>query len=145
MAGRSLPVEDEWKARALVFRGQRQAVLAANLANADTPGYRARDASFAQALQGATGAAGALGMNTTSAAHARGAAVAIPRSTLDFAATLQPVAPVQPRLDGNTVEPDRERGAFVSNSVLYQFALSLVDDELKEFRMASSDPLKQSP
>ncbi len=142
MAGRSLPVEDEWKARALVFRGQRQALLAANLANADTPGYRAHDASFAQALQGATGA---LGMNTTSAAHARGGAVVIPRSTLDFAATLQPVAPVQPRLDGNTVEPDRERGAFVSNSVLYQFALSLVDDELKEFRMASSDPLKQSP
>jgi flagellar basal-body rod protein FlgB len=131
----STTAEDDWKSRALIFRGQRQGMLASNIANADTPGHKARDASFAQALEQVS--TGPLALKTTSASHAGGSTLGMSRSTLDFASYVQPV---QPRLDGNTVEPDRERAAFASNSILYQFALSLVDDELKEFKMAASDP-----
>ncbi|MBX9794117.1 MAG: flagellar basal body rod protein FlgB, partial [Burkholderiaceae bacterium] len=58
-------------------------------------------------------------------------------STLSFARF---VVPTQSSLDGNTVDMDRERSAFAQNAIMYQFALNSLDDEWKEFKMASSDP-----
>ncbi len=128
--------DDDWKATALVFRGQRQALIASNIANADTPGYQARDITFSAALDQASRANPTPPLATTSPGHLAQELVA-PRSTLQFA---QYAVPSQTSLDSNTVDMDRERGAFAQNSILHQLAVASLDDELKEFKMAVSDP-----
>lgn len=110
----------------------RQTALTNNIANADTPGYAARDFDFAQALQAATGAQLAAGtaaakttMVRTNAAHA-----ATGVST-DGTPTLLYRLPVETALDGNTVEPDVERAAFVDNSLRYQEGLKFMTNQIK--------------
>lgn len=132
--------DDDWKAKALIFRGKRQELLASNIANADTPNYKARDVSFKDSLQRelATSAKGAPAPTNTGAGSQMDTDSLIPaQSTLSFARF---VVPVQSNLDGNTVDMDRERSAFAQNAVMYQLATISLDDEWKEFRMASSDP-----
>lgn len=130
--------DDDFAGRALLFRAQRQALLAGNIANADTPGYKALDVSFEDSLRQAssatTPAAGALA--TTAQGHIATSAQATV-STLAFA---RYVEPEQPRLDGNTADMDRERGEFSKNAILYRFAVMTLDDESKEFKQAASDP-----
>lgn len=128
--------DDDWKAAALVFRGQRQALIASNIANADTPHYQARDINFSAALEEASRARPATPIATTSPGHLAPELVA-PRSTLQFA---QYAVPSQTALDGNTVDLDRERASFAQNSILHQLAVTSLDDELKEFKMAIADP-----
>ena len=130
------PADDDWKATALVFRGQRQALIASNIANADTPGYQARDMSFSAALEQATRITPTAPLTTTSPGHLAPDLVA-PRSTMQFA---QYAVPSQTNLDSNTVDMDRDRGSFAQNSILHQLAVASLDDELKEFKMAVSDP-----
>lgn len=134
-AARGDAMDEDWKATALVFRGKRQALLASNIANADTPHYQARDISFSAALEQVSRARQAS-MSVTSPRH-MAADIVSPRTTLEFAqSTLQS----QPSLDGNTVDLDRERASFAQNSILHQLAVTSLDDELKEFRMAITDP-----
>ena len=103
---------------ALNLRAQRQEVLAANIANADTPNYKARDIDFAAALKSAMGAAGGpLGMARTSPRHLDSAGGAMTQAALKYRTT------VQPSLDGNTVDPDIERAHFSENVIHYQFLL----------------------
>lgn len=135
-AGAASAPEDDWKTKALLFRAQRQTLLASNIANADTPHYRARDMDFSAALEQATRAVPASRLATTSPQHLS-ADVGLERSTLEFA---QFVQPAQTNLDGNTVDLDLERAAFAQNAILYQLAITSLDDELKEFKQASSDP-----
>ncbi len=130
--------DDEWRATALRFRAERQSLLASNIANADTPGYAARDASFSSALEKAQDSAIRPQMSTTSGRHI-GLAPSATISTLELAWMS---TSVQPSADQNTVNPDRERSEFAKNVVLYQLALESLGDELKEFKLASSDPLK---
>lgn len=130
------PSDDEWRATALVFRGQRQALIASNIANADTPHYEARDISFSAALEDASRARPVAPMATTAPGHLAPDLVA-PRSTLQFA---EYALPAQTNLDGNTVDLDRERASFAQNSILHQLAVASLDDELKEFKMAITDP-----
>ncbi|WP_423461147.1 flagellar basal body rod protein FlgB [Ottowia sp. VDI28] len=130
---RPAAVDDDFNARALLLRGQRQALLASNIANADTPGYRAQDIDFKEALRSATEPT--MKLSSTSTAHLP--TTETPQSTLAFA---RYALSAQPSLDGNTVDMDRERASFAQNSILYQFAVSNLDDEYKEFKMASSDP-----
>ncbi len=102
---------------ALNLRAQRQEVLAANIANADTPHYKARDIDFAAALRSAMGAAGGpLDLARTSPRHLDGAGGAVQ-------AALKYRGAVQPSLDGNTVDPDIERAHFSENVIHYQFLL----------------------
>ena len=129
-------IDDDWKATALVFRGQRQALIASNIANADTPNYQARDISFSAALEDASRVRPAAPMATTSPGHLAPSLVA-PRSTLQFA---QHALQSQTGLDSNTVDMDRERASFAQNSILHQLAVASLDDELKEFKMAITDP-----
>ena len=113
---------------ALRLRTLRQEMLTGNLVNADTPGYLARDFDFAAELQRALAGQGAragLGMATTHAAHLAGRP---PRS--------EPVqalyrTPVQPAIDGNTVDPDLERGHFVKNSFFTESAISFLSSTLR--------------
>ncbi len=115
--------------RALSLRAQRQAVLAANLANADTPNYKARDLDFAAALKAATGAAGGpLALARTSPRHLPGEA-----GVADAGRFLRYRAAVQPSLDGNTVDPNVERAHFAENALHYQF---LLERAMSTFRSA---------
>lgn len=112
---------------ALKLRAQRQAVLAANLANADTPNYKARDLDFARVLKGAMGS-GALPLTRTAAGHLPAAA-----SAGNAMARLQYRGVVQPSLDGNTVDPNIERAHFADNALHYQF---LLERAMSTFRSA---------
>ncbi len=120
----------DFHANALLLRSQRQQVIASNIANADTPGYVARDFDFAQALKNASGSGlgGGAAMQATDARHLRlGGAPAgsAPRPALAY--TVQ----TQPSLDGNTVDLDRERASFVDNSVRYESTLRFINGHVK--------------
>lgn len=115
---------------ALALRQERQEVLASNIANADTPNYKARDFDFSQALENALApnASSALGpthLSLTSARHIPGAAYPLPSTHLKYR------QPMQPALDGNTVEMDVERMAFAENTMQYQTSLSLISQRIK--------------
>lgn len=113
-------------AKALKLRAQRQAILAANLANADTPNYKARDFDFAIALKSAL-AGGVLPLTRTAAGHLPGTASAGTTVRLQYRSV------VQPSLDGNTVDPNLERAHFADNALHYQF---LLERAMSTFRSA---------
>lgn len=130
---------DEWRGEAMVMRGRRMAILASNIANADTPGYRARDIGFADAMQQAMSRGTAPQLDTRSAQHLPMTSVSPGRSTLELATYVQPD---QPRLDNNTVDLDRQRAGFAQNVVLYELAKLVYEDEFNEFKDAAADPMK---
>ncbi|HZF17236.1 MAG TPA: flagellar basal body rod protein FlgB [Steroidobacteraceae bacterium] len=105
---------------ALMARARRAGVLAANLANADTPNYKARDIDFGNALEGA-GTQGDLALATTVAAHLGDTANAPAGGDLKYR------IPFQPSLDGNTVETPVEMAAFSENAVRYQASLMFIN------------------
>lgn len=115
---------------ALQLRARRQSILAANLANADTPNYKARDLDFASALRGAVGATGgALPLARTASGHIAPA----PMAATTGVGALKYRAAVQPSLDGNTVDPNVERAHFAENAMHYQF---LLERAMSTFRSA---------
>jgi flagellar basal-body rod protein FlgB len=114
-------------ARALQLETRRTELLASNLANADTPNYKARDIDFRTALANAGGASsGTLTLRATDNQHlgARGAA-----ATHD--PELQYRVPLAPSLDGNTVDAQLEQAAFAENSVRYQATLTFLNSKLR--------------
>ena len=127
---------------ALQVFSQRAQVLAANLANEDTPGYKARDINFRAALaaadpQAAAGAAssGQLQMTTdnTKDVTATGAANAGGISTAQF---LKYRVPLAPSLDGNTVSSQLEEAKFAQNTVRYQAALTFLEQRFTQLKTA---------
>lgn len=113
---------------ALNLRAARQELLAANIANADTPNYKARDIDFARALQGALGGDGAqLPLATTAAAHLQGGA-----GETVMGAPVQFRIPTQPSADGNTVEMDTERAQFADNALRYEASVRFISDKAKD-------------
>jgi flagellar basal-body rod protein FlgB len=108
-------------AEALKVRGQRTEVLARNLANADTPGYQARDLDFRAALAAAGGADAPVAMRATNAHHI-GAADAGESASPH----LKYRVPLAPSLDGNTVDVQMEQAAFAENAVRFQATLSFL-------------------
>ena len=115
--------------QALRIRDQRQQVLASNIANADTPNYKARDLDFKAALQGALQAAPAAAGGTTLATTAPGHLAARPGLAAD--AGLLYRTPAQGSVDGNTVDMDAERAAFADNTVHYEFNLTRISQQIK--------------
>jgi flagellar basal-body rod protein FlgB len=109
---------------ALKVRGQRTEVLARNLANADTPGYQARDLDFRAALAQASGSADAPVALTTT--HANQIATAIDASG-ETTANLKYRVPLAPALDGNTVDVQMEQANFAENAVRFQATLSFLN------------------
>jgi flagellar basal-body rod protein FlgB len=112
---------------ALKLRTYRHELLSANLVNADTPNYKARDIDFRQALQmHLTGQLpkNSLGMDVTHRMHIAGRITATGPQQLFR-------VPVQPSADGNTVDPDIERGHFVKNSMMTEASLSFLGSTLK--------------
>ena len=108
-------------AQALTLRAQRTGVLAANLANADTPNYKARDVDFRTALA-SEAQQGQVTLERTNAAHAGGGAI----GGFDDV-TLKYRIPSQPSLDGNTVDEQAEKSEFASNAVRYMASLSFME------------------
>jgi flagellar basal-body rod protein FlgB len=116
------PFEQALKARAL-----RNEVLSSNIANADTPNYKARDIDFGTALREASGG---LAMQRTNALHrAAGGSVSAP-------ADVKYRVPTQPTLDGNTVETDVEQAAFAENALMYRASLQFINGQIRTLRYA---------
>jgi flagellar basal-body rod protein FlgB len=120
----------EFQGQALRLRSQRQGLIASNIANADTPGFVARDFDFAQALREATAALpGAPGSAQTLArsntGHLGGGAAGAGTPTLNYA------TPSQTNLDRNTVDMDRERAAFADNAVKYEATLRFINGHVR--------------
>ena len=114
--------------QALRTRDQRQQVLASNIANADTPNYKARDLDFKATLQSAlsgAGNTGGLSVTTTVKGHIAG------KSGLNADAGLLYRTPAQGSVDGNTVDMDAERAAFAENAVHYEFNLTRISQQIK--------------
>ena len=121
----------DFHAKALVLRADRQRTIASNIANADTPGYAARDMSFADAMRDAAGSAGTV-VSTQSRSNARHIALASTGSARNDEGAGQGYAvQTQPRLDGNSVDLDRERAAFADNAVRYEATLRFINSQSK--------------
>lgn len=131
----------DFHGKALVLRSERQRTIASNIANADTPGYQARDFDFKSAMQEAVGSQDARGLEqprpglTGSGLSPQAAAVPgathpmhlrIPQS-LDETRGMGYRAQTQPAMDNNSVDMDRERGAFVDNAVRYESTLRFIN------------------
>ncbi|NQZ91287.1 MAG: flagellar basal body rod protein FlgB [Moritella sp.] len=109
-------------------RERRAEVLASNIANADTPGFKARDLSFKDALASATQGS-SFNLSKTSERHISGG-----RS---MASDLQYRIPNQPDTgDGNTVDVQTERTNFMQNSMEYQASLSFLSSKIQTMRKA---------
>lgn len=119
-------------ATALRVRGQRAELIAQNLANADTPNYKARDIDFRAALAAASGNAapgGALRLATTQGAHVAGVAGGAPEGPGAMAGQFR--TPLAPALDGNTVETQVEQAAFAENAVRFQATLTFLNSRFR--------------
>jgi len=102
---------------ALTLRSERMGVIASNIANAATPGYKARDIDFNAALGARL-------------AQARGSVTADPQAGMVWR------TPTMPSLDGNTVELSREQVAFAENAVAYSATLSFVTGKVSTITRA---------
>lgn len=122
----------DFHSKALVVRAERQRVIASNIANADTPGYIARDVNFRAAMAEATNNSKTPGSMTSSSMSSKqtnnrhiplsgGSGLLGNPSSLAFAAQ------TQPSMDGNSVDLDRERSSFVDNSVRYEATLRFIN------------------
>ena len=107
---------------ALNLRGYRQELLASNIANADTPHYKARDIDFKTAFSKALADRdpGALGLRQTSSRHLAGA----PGAQFDQLAQYR--TEYQSAVDGNTVNMDIERSAFADNAIHMEASLTFI-------------------
>jgi flagellar basal-body rod protein FlgB len=160
-----LDAEFAFGREALDVRATRQALISSNIANADTPGYQARDVDFAASLAGAlrqSGAAGTAGtaagntqplamaqpagvtsgmqMATTTSGHMAGDAKLIPSGgpADTYKSQLMYRVPVQPALDGNTVDLDTERVQFADNALHFESGMTVVSQQIKTMLSAIS-------
>ena len=101
--------------KALALRSQRLSLLASNIANASTPGYKARDIDFESALKEAT-------------TRGRGNSIADVSKAVDDSMGYR--VPLQPSLDGNTVELSTEQTLFAENAVKYRTTLSFLEGRI---------------
>lgn len=104
----------DFHAQALLLRSERQRLIASNIANADTPGYVARDFDFSRALREATSGA-SVGQR--------------PQSGSELA--LRYATNSQNSMDSNTVDMDRERASFADNTVKYEATLRFITRSMR--------------
>lgn len=117
-------------AQALGIESRRSQLLAANLANSDTPNFKARDVDFKAALASAKEPrGGSLPLRLTQGAHQ-------PAAASDNDPTLLYRVPLAPALDGNTVDPQLEQAAFAENAVRYQATLTMLNSRLRSLMTA---------
>lgn len=115
----------DFQAQALSLRSERQRLIASNIANADTPGYVARDIKFSQALAEATGGNPAATLATSRPGHIAAPTGAAAESRLLYASASQT------SIDNNTVDMDRERASFADNSIKYEATLRFINSSVR--------------
>ncbi len=114
--------------QSLKFRALRNQVLASNIANADTPNYKARDIDFGAAMKSARHET--ISMTRTSDLHKQAG------SSADNGTPSLYRVPHQASLDGNTVETDVEQAEFAENALYYRASLAFVDGQIRGLRYA---------
>ncbi|AET90454.1 flagellar basal body rod protein FlgB [Caballeronia cordobensis] len=140
---------------ALDVRAYRQELLSSNIANADTPGYKARDVDFSTALAGALKHGGGASNNATLkmaqpvSVSASGAMAVTSKGHMSGASTLTASGgpsddygklayrvPNQPSLDGNTVDLDAERVQFADNALHFEAGMTVLSSQIKSMLSA---------
>ncbi|MGM0450269.1 MAG: flagellar basal body rod protein FlgB [Pseudomonadota bacterium] len=117
---------------ALRLRSQRSEVLANNLANADTPGYKARDIDFEAALQQAQGQQDGMAMAASDSGHMSGGGAEGDGPELMYR------NPIQPSIDGNTVDSQTEMSKYMRNSMDFQASFQFLNSSIKGLKNALS-------
>lgn len=115
---------------ALSLQRQRLELLSSNLANADTPGFLARDIDFGEVLREQLGDVSGPRLHTTDVRH-----IAVGPGT-PAAPEEKWRMPVQPSRDGNSVDAQIEQAAFTDAAMHYQASLSFLDGRLKSLMTA---------
>jgi flagellar basal-body rod protein FlgB len=118
---------------ALKVQSKRMEVLAKNLANVDTPNYKAQDIDFKTALAQAGSPGSSLAMTTTASNQIGNNASS---GDTDVSGALKYRVPLAPSLDGNTVDAQLEQAAFADNTVRYQATLTFINGSLKDLMTA---------
>ena len=116
--------------QALNIRNDKMEVIAGNLANANTPGYKARGIDFKQAMASAQYSSGQK-MTRTHENHISGGMTS--SAEIGFRIPSQPDTG-----DGNTVEVQRERNEFLDTSMRYQASIQFLDGKIKGMKKALS-------
>ena len=118
----------------LKLHAYRQEVLASNIANEDTPNYKARDFDFKSAFNSALNSGSSTTLAATNSRHLQ------PSAVQDvFAPTLQYRSERQPSIDGNTVDMDTEMKEFTDNAIRLQADLSFVQMKISGMKTALSN------
>ena len=116
---------------ALNLQAHRQQLIASNIANADTPNYKAKDVDFRAALQGALQAATSpVPLATTQSGHIQGGGAPTLEGLTGYRAELQSA------VDGNTVNMDIERAAFAENALHYEASVTFINGMLRSMNTA---------
>ena len=118
--------------QALTYRGQRSAVIANNIANADTPNYKARDIKFQDALRQydqRLQQQASRGLVMTNEHHMQATATGLDEDLLYE-------VPTQPSIDGNTVETQIEQAKFSENAMQFQASLTLLNGKMRSLMSA---------
>lgn len=117
-------------AKALSLRAERTEVLANNIANSDTPGFKARDFDFQLAMAGQS-LDRPIKLTTTQVNH-----IPVNDSLFESRVSLAYRVPAQPSVDGNTVETDIEQAQYADNIVGYQASLSFINRKISGLQLA---------
>ncbi|MCK7583280.1 MAG: flagellar basal body rod protein FlgB [Chromatiales bacterium] len=118
--------------QALTVRAQRAELLAANIANADTPNYKARDIDFRATLGAALASRDqeSVRLAATHGGHLQGEGAGLAGAELMYR------VPGQPSVDGNTVDPQAEYSQFAQNAVHYQASLTFLSSRIRSLLTA---------
>ena len=114
--------------KALALRGYRQQLLASNVANADTPNYKAVDIDFGKALEQARNSVGGgVALTVTSPGHIKNAG----SGAMDGVKPMYRAA-TQPSIDGNTVDMNVEQAQFSENALRYLTTLQFINSKFRD-------------
>ncbi|MDO9312275.1 MAG: flagellar basal body rod protein FlgB [Nitrosomonas sp.] len=122
--------------QALSLRAARQELLSSNVANADTPNFKAKDIDFASVLHeklSLTTNLNKVGLNTTSSMHINSAAQGAIGDNILYR------VPLQPSADGNTVDMDMERTRFADNAIKYDASITFITNEFRNLTSAMQE------
>jgi len=121
---------------ALSLRVARQELLSSNVANADTPHFKAKDIDFASVLReklAASPTQATVNLDSTSPLHFNSTVEGI------FGDGILYRVPLQPSADGNTVDMDLERTQFADNSIKYDASISFINNEFRNLMLAMQE------
>lgn len=120
-----------FQSTALSIRGERQQLIASNIANADTPNYKAKDIDFASAMSNALGRSSAGGGNQSPSALVKTSPQHLDIQGNAASGQAQYRGTVQGSVDGNTVDMDVEQNQFTDNALRYEASLTIINMQIR--------------